>query len=289
MQTAHFDNMPNKVTDPLTTITTANCHSLVTACITKFQQNSIGQSIHNPLDTVMAGATRFGLIAPYLSKFYGGVVGADIKSPLPTMTAVDHNALTLPYLSKFFSTGDNISSIKSPLPTITAKDKTSLNLPFLTQYYKGDDHNADVISPLNTITVQPRHFLTSVYIRKYNKGCNLGYWGEVRRMLNEYTDWNLADDEVLIFNINGVEYFIFDIGLRMLQPKELYLAQGFPADYRYAFDYLGKAYTKGQQVAKCGNAVPPPFVEALVRANLPEKCVRIKINTMYELNELIAI
>ena len=61
--------------------------------------------------------------------------------------------------------------------------------------------------------------------------------------------------------------------MRMLEPHKLYAAQGFPSNY-IIDGYLvnGKAVTKADQVARCGNSVPPPFAEALVRANLPEHC-----------------
>lgn len=76
-----------------------------------------------------------------------------------------------------------------------------------------------------------------------------------------------------LVTVNGVEYRIVDIGMRMLQPHELYRAQGFPDWYIIDQDYRGKKYAKDKQVARCGNAVPPPFAEALVRANLPDLCV----------------
>jgi len=63
-----------------------------------------------------------------------------------------------------------------------------------------------------------------------------------------------------------------DIGLRMLEPKELYGCQGFPEDYIIDRDHEGKSYSKAEQVMKCGNAVPPPFAAALVKSNLPELC-----------------
>lgn len=294
--------------------------------ITKFQQNSIGQSLLNPFDTVMPGATRFGLIAPsliqyhsetakgevrgqklhepiftvdgsnryglqipYLSKFYGGVVGAKIKNPMPTVTAIDHNALTAPFLTKYYSGADQSFSCDSPLHTITTKDRMSVCTNYLTILRNNMDCRS-VQEPLNTITTSGAHFAdTKVYIKKYSPGCNLGYWNKVRELLNTYTDWNLADDEVLIFNINGVEYFIYDIGLRMLQPKELYRAQGFPNDYIIDHDYTGKEYPKTKQVARCGNAVPPAFAKALVQANLPEMCKDVDIASMHELNDRIAV
>ena len=326
MSTAHFDNTPNSIENPLTTITTANCHSLVAPYLTKFQQFSKGQSVKCPLDTVMPGATRFGLMMPsliqyhsetvkgevrgqalnepiltidgsdryglqipYLSKFYGGVVGADVLNPMPTVTAIDHNGLALPFLTKYYSGADNSFRCDDPLHTITTKDRISLCTNYLT-ILRNNMECCSVNEPLNTITTSGAHFAnTKVYIRKYEKGCNLGYWSEVRKILNEYTDWNLADNEILIFNINGIECFISDIGLRMLQPKELYRAQGFPPDYRIEQDYTGRVYPKTKQVARCGNAVPPAFAKALTQANLPEMCRGVEISTMNELNEMIAV
>lgn len=75
-----------------------------------------------------------------------------------------------------------------------------------------------------------------------------------------------------LVTVEGITYRIVDIGMRMLQPHELYRAQGFPDWYIIDQDYSGKKYAKDKQVARCGNAVPPPFAEALVRANLPELC-----------------
>lgn len=247
-----------------------------------------GQKLNEPIFTV-DGSNRYGLQIPYLSKFYGGVVGTDIKRPVPTVTAIDHNALTAPFLTKYYSGADQSFSCNSPLHTITTKDRMSVCTNYLTILRNNMDCRS-VQEPLNTITTSGAHFAdTKVYIKKYSPGCNLGYWNKVRELLNTYTDWNLADDEILIFNINGVEYFIYDIGLRMLQPKELYRAQGFPNDYIIDHDYTGREYPKTKQVARCGNAVPPAFAKALVQANLPEMCKDVDIASMHELNDRIAV
>ncbi|BFO34862.1 hypothetical protein KoxyNG13_053350 [Klebsiella pasteurii] len=81
-----------------------------------------------------------------------------------------------------------------------------------------------------------------------------------------------GEDSTGLVKIAGVTYRIVDIGMRMLQPHELYRAQGFPEWYTIDQDYRGVKYAKDKQVARCGNAVPPPFTEALERANLPEMC-----------------
>ena len=74
--------------------------------------------------------------------------------------------------------------------------------------------------------------------------------------------------------VRGQDYAIVDIGLRMLTPRELFDAQGFPDDYIIDVDAGGKPYPKSEQVARCGNSVCPPIPAALVRANLPEMCGR---------------
>ena len=114
------------------------------------------------------------------------------------------------------------------------------------------------------------------------------YWPEIRELLNRYCGYQLAADEVLLFEIGGARYFMADIGLRMLTPRELYRAQGFPDDYIIDRDANGKPYPKAAQVARCGNAVPPPFATALVRANFPEWCDE-EIVTMRDLMEAVAV
>lgn len=79
-----------------------------------------------------------------------------------------------------------------------------------------------------------------------------------------------------------------EIGLRMLSPRELYNAMGFPPDYIIDRDYKGNEYKKSAQVARCGNAVCPPVASALVRANLPEWC-GVTITTMAQLMDCVAV
>ena len=92
-------------------------------------------------------------------------------------------------------------------------------------------------------------------------------------------------DRFGLVTVQGVDYAIVDIGLRMLEPKELYGCQGFPEDYIIDLDYTGKAYSRAEQVKRCGNAVPPPFAAALVRANLPELCVAERTGNIRILEE----
>lgn len=98
----------------------------------------------------------------------------------------------------------------------------------------------------------------------------------------------LADNEIILLLIGGVAYYIRDILMRMLTPRELYNAMGFPPDYIISHDYMGNEYGKAKQEARCGNAVPPPFATALARANFPEWCTGEPITTMEELERRVA-
>lgn len=285
------NNVGKDMASPVPTITTGNRNYLITPALIQYHSETAkaevrGQSLDKPIMTVDS-SPRYGVFIPYLSKYFGGVVGADVQSPMPTVTAIDHNALSMPFLTQYYSGADHANTVCNPLQTITVQPRHYLCKGYLTILRNNMDCRS-INEPLNTITTSGAHFAyTKVYVKKYKPGCNLYNWSKVRELLNTYTDWNLADDEVLIFNIDGVEQFIYDIGLRMLQPKELYKAQGFPGDYIIETDCNGKVYVKSKQVARCGNAVPPPFAKALVMANCRWLCIK-HCNNMAEFNSVAA-
>lgn len=243
------------VTDPIMTIDASNRYGVAAATLTKYNATSRnGQDVQDPLHTVMT-KDREAVTLASLSKFYGGVVGAEASAPLPTVTAIDHNALQTAHMVKL--KGTNLGGpVTEPVQTVTA----------------GGGHHGVVITR----------------VAEAVPGANLQNWPKIREALNEYCEYNLADNEVILFLIGGVWYFMADIGLRMLTPRELYRANGFPDDYIIERDYTGKEYKKNKQVARCGNAVPPPFATALVRANLPEWCGE-EITTMAEFEKAVAV
>jgi DNA (cytosine-5)-methyltransferase 1 len=154
-------------------------------------------------------------------------------------------------------------------------------------HFKGKDKGQTGRDPLMTVTARDGQFAdVRTTVVKWDGQTDLGYWLEVRKMLNQYCGYNLADDEILILNIRGAWYFISDIGLRMLTPRELYDAMGFPHDYIIDRDVNGNPITRADQVARCGNAVCPAVAEALVRANLPEYCKK-KISDMAHLHNVM--
>ena len=235
-------------------------------------------SLNRPLGTI-TGKHGFGIVEPILTpiidKAYGGNYqgsGSNVNEPIDTITTVDHNRLVVPTLIQYHSEtaqGEvRGQTIKDPIMTVDSSNRYGLVTSFLSKFYK-TGIGQDIREPLGTVTA--------------NAGG--GHFGEVRAFLIKYygqgTGQNLQEpldtipthDRFGLVTIEGVDYQIVDIGLRMLEPRELYGCQGFPEDYIIDHDYTGKTYPRSEQVRRCGNAVCPPIPAALVKANLPELCV----------------
>lgn len=206
-------------------------------------------SANEPLRTICAEVKggHFALVSPvlkpnddsitmaHIAKHYTGVVGSDVNKPLHTVTSVDHNALITSHMIKF--RGTNIGhGTDEPVHTISAGGLHIGEVrAFLIEYYGTGDAHR-CDKPLHTITTRDRFGLVT---------------------------------------IKGQEYQIVDIGMRMLEPHELFAAQGFPEQYLISHDSHGKKISKAKQVARCGNAVCPPIAQALVMANVDVKQDRI--------------
>ncbi len=177
--------------------------------------------------TTITTENRHAVVVPSIVKNYGGVVGHPVDRPLGTVTTVDHHALCAAFLSKFYNTTVG-SDLRAPVPTVTSTGQHLAEVrAFLVKYY-GTGGGQRMTEPMATITTKDRLGLVTVL---------------------------------------GEQYQIADIGLRMLQPHELFLAQGFPAEYRL----VG---TKTDQVRLCGNSVSPPVAEAIIRANCGQWAAR---------------
>lgn len=240
--------------DPIQTVDASNRYGLSCANLVEYYGNGNPLDLNDPMHTVTAH-DREAVVSAHIQKFFGGVVGQECTEPMPTVTAVDHNALCAAHVVKF----------------------------------KGQELGQHPVDALNTITAQGLEYAECcTVLAKAEDGRSLGRWPEVRKLLNEFCGYDLKDNDVLLLIIRGIAYYIHDITLRMLMPRELYNAMGFPADYRIDRDYLGNEYPKSKQVARCGNAVCPPLAEAMVRANLPEWC-GAKITTMRQLDNAVAV
>ena len=242
--------------------------------------------IKEPLSTIVGSGKQY-LAMPSLIQYHTEqserVRGQGMDEPIMTLDAANRYGRSVAYLAEYFQNGRPLD-VKSPLHTSTTKDRECVVETFISKFYKtGIGQKPD--EPLHTVTTSAGHF-GIVTVKMNRSEMNLHHWNEVRELLNAYCGYAIAEDEILLLDVNGTMYFISDIGLRMLTPRELYAANGFPPDYIIDHDYTGKAYGKTKQVARCGNAVPPPFAEALVRANLPEMCGR-RLETMQELYGVI--
>lgn len=210
--------------------------------------------LHKPLGTVVPGG-KHGVVAAFLAKHYGGpnghaTPGQPATDPAGAVTAQDHHALVtaqleLPgtrpdaaasFVSKFYGTSTGADAA-DPLPTVTANGRGGGHLAevraFLVKYYgsngSAQSQQQSLFDPLHTVTSKARFGLVT---------------------------------------IEGAEYQITDIGMRMLAPKELFAAQSFPADYLLDVPFKGRKLTKTELIDLCGNSVAPVMAYALVKANL---------------------
>ena len=241
-----------------------------------------------PINTVDA-SNRYGLTCSNLVEYYGNGNPLDLSEPMHTVTAHDREALVSAHIQKYFDGGYKGCGDRAdaPLSTVTAMLRHGVCAANIAEF-KGQDIGQAVNAPPRTITASAGEFAECRAVLAKAGDRNLGHWPEIRVLLNRYCGYRLAEDEVILLMIRGIAYYIADITLRMLTPRELYNAMGFPPDYIIDRDYMGNAYGKTKQVARCGNAVCPPLAEAMVRANLPEWCGE-KITTMERLNNAVAV
>ncbi|WP_156313471.1 DNA cytosine methyltransferase [Erythrobacter sp. SG61-1L] len=195
----------------------------------------------DPLQTVTAAHRgEMAVVAPHITKFRAGAVGHGADEPLSTVaTTGSQQRVVTSNLMKLRGTRDShirssAESVEEPLSTISAEGTHMAEVrAFLIKYYGNEQDGHGLSNPLGTVTVRDRFGLVTV-------------------------------------TIEGEEYVIVDIGMRMLTPRELFNAQGFPPDYIIDVDATARPITKTAQVAKCGNSVCPPLAEALARANWHE-------------------
>lgn len=235
------DNRPTSLDEPLQTVTTqGNKFNLVAPVLVPRYGEREGQepraiAADRPMPTVVPTQNGASLVAAFLAKHYTGVVGAQPELPMPTVTAIDHHAVVASSLVSLHGSDPSHlhgDSLDEPLRTIAAGGTHAAEVrAFLTTYYGNEkgDAGGDLFAPARTVT---------------------------------------ATDRLGLVMVHGVAYQIADIGMRMLAPRELYRAQGFPDSYRIDVAFRGKPLTKTAQVRMCGNSVAPPVAAAIVAANL---------------------
>lgn len=223
---------PRSADEPAATITGKADVCLVAPIISRQFGKSVGHGVDEPSATITAGGGgKSQLVAAFLAKHFGGNytgAGADMGDPLPTVTAVDHNALVTSHMIKL----------------------------------RGENTGSKTDEPLHTVSAQGTHHgeVRAFLIKFYSEG---GQWQSVTDPLHTIP----TKDRLGLVTVNGEPYQIVDIGMRMLEPHELFAAQGFPSDYVINVDASGKPTPKYKQVARCGNSVSPPIAAAIVAAN----------------------
>lgn len=209
-----------------------------------------------------------------LERIFRGMKRFLLENPEPfvirDIAGNEKNCLAAPtliqYHSETYSNEVRGQRIADPIMTLDGSNRYGLVTSFLIQL-NNNCYGRDIGAPIPTIPAGGQHFgeIRAFLIKYYGRGTGQ----DIKAPLDTVT----ANDRFGLVSIAGRDYQIADIGLRMLEPKELYGCNGVPDDYIIDHDCDGNAISRSEQVKKAGNMVCPPIAAALVRANLPELCV----------------
>lgn len=232
------------VEDPLRTVTTENRHALVAPVLTYAQQGGRNRDPLDPMHTICASRKdQNGVIIPYLAQHNkarsGFNPGRPIDVPISALTATgSQQQVVAPWFAKYYGTGDGARA-DGPCHTITVRDRFS--------------HLQADLAP----TFGPEHETRA---------------REVAEFLRTHDAWD--GGEFVTLEIDGETFVVVDIGMRMLTPRELFKAQGFPPDFviegvwhQDGDNWSFEAFTKSAQVSCVGNSVCPDLAEALCAVN----------------------
>jgi DNA (cytosine-5)-methyltransferase 1 len=245
------DARAHSIREPMRTVTAAH-HGEYALVAPTLIQTGYGErpgqvprvpGLDKPLGTVVACGAKHALVTAFLARHFGGNyrgAGASPAEPARTITTKDHHALVVSHLMKLRGgLADHqvtAQDLRSPAPTITAEGTHLAEVrAFLVKYYGSDgspDQHQSITEPLHTVPTRDRFGLVV---------------------------------------IDGDEYVVADIGMRMLVPRELFLAQSFPPDYVIDPIVDGAPLSKEAQTRMCGNSVPPVMAQALALANCAQQ------------------
>lgn len=281
-QTGFTEERNKSIHEPLTTIVSKAEHCLVTPYLIQYHSETTkdgvrGQSLKEPIMT-LDSSPRYGLISAFISKNYAGEsrsIASGIDDCVHTITARQCHSLVEIKMENGTEQSEEVKAFfekyygKTVFGEREKKVDKGASEQIVTSHIIQMNNNmigTDVKDPLNTIVAGPGHIgeVRSFLIKYYGQGTG--------QDIKDPLDTVVSKDRFGLVSLAGIDYQIVDIGLRMLEPCELFAAQGFPENYIIDHDDKGNPYPKTAQVARCGNAVPPPFAEALTRANLPELC-----------------
>lgn len=275
---------PRSADEPVATMTTKADTVIVGACLIGAGGPAYSgkpASIEQPFGTLVAENHK-QLVAPYVVKHFGGMTGVRIDTPLPTTTTRGtQNQIAAAYVTKM--RGDNVGhEAGEPLHTVSAGGTHhAVTTAYLVKYYGNEKEGQDIAKPIGTVTTKDRFGLLQVEglappltdEERYS-----AWW--TMRFLEAYEVCPPSGDVIPgprpSFLMLG-DFVVWDIGMRMLVPRELYRAQSFPEGYK--IDHFMaqpepgvKVFTplpKTGQVRMCGNSVPPVMAEVVARHNVP--------------------
>ena len=275
----NYQGSGSNVSEPIDTFTTVDHNRLVEAILTPYMgtntTNHPGGNCKNPIHTITTGNQQC-LISPTLIQYHSettrkGVRGQTIKAPILTVDGSNRYGLVQSFLKQI--TDEKEKKIPTAKDSLKTDSDDLLQTSCLIQMNNQCD-GKNIKDPIPTITAGDGHFgeVRAFLVKYYGQGTG--------QSVKDPLDTVTSRDRFGLVTIKGVDYQIVDIGLRMLEPRELYGCQGFPDDYIIDHDYTGKTYPRSEQVRRCGNAVCPPIPAALVKANLPEMCVAKRMPNM---------
>lgn len=262
-------HVPHGIKEPLSTVTTGNQQMLAVPFVLTYygpkkEGDFRGRSLRAPLPT-QTTENRFAVVAPVLSRQFGKSTGQSVDKPHPTITQCNHDALISAMLvgAEGLEQSGEPASVSVLLRTVMPRNTKALATACMVKYYGNEQGGVPVLMPLHTITSKNHMGLVTARIggideRAVQTRAWLRAWGVIG-----------PDDDAIICHA-GQACRIIDICMRMLTPRELYIAQGFPTDYKIDTPYNGKPLTKTAQIRMCGNSVPPQLVCHLVKANGPD-------------------
>ncbi|WP_261539138.1 DNA cytosine methyltransferase [Burkholderia multivorans] len=220
--------------------------------------------LDKPLGTIVAGAAKHAAVTAFLAKHYGGVTGTRVDVPAGTVTTTDHHAVVT---AQLVGCGGRAGQSRprdasEPTATLTSKADTTVAVSHLVKLRGTCRDGAPADEPLHTISAGGTHHaeVRAFLIKYYGEG---GQWQDAREPLHTIP----TRDRIGLVTIHGEDYAIVDIGMRMLTPRELARAQGFPDSYVLDPVVNGKPLSKSAQVRMIGNSVCPDVATALIRAN----------------------
>lgn len=231
-----YTGKPRAVDQPIHTMTSENHSALVTAFLAQHNSDrthvKAGRSAEEPLSTITASGTQQNVVTAHMAQHNGQSVGQEIENPQTAVCGKAKHSVVTSHLVKFKGTCKDGQPVDEPMATVQAQGLHIGEVrAFMVKYYGNEQDGVDIQDPMHTVTANDRFGLVTVYIK-------------------------------------GVPYIIVDIGMRMLSPRELYNAQGFPPTYIIDFAYNGKPLTKTAQVRMCGNSVSPHPACAIIVAQL---------------------